>query len=375
MINFGPMSITLLVCAVQGLVLAILLLRARRNKAANRYLALLIVAFAALITPYIIGYAGFYDKWPWLSFAPFSYTLAFGPLIYFYTLSLVGPTPARTWPHFVPVFLQFLADALVFPFPLETKNWWDGFANAPIISPALEFATLFSMVAYGIAAFGRYRQYRKWLDDNRTDGVDFDPSWIRNFLVVLAGVALIWSGFVGANLINPARDYFDQFLLYVIFSTLVIYLGIAGWRHSETQFPTVISGGEQPAYGETEQTERGRDWANQGNIWLSKIDAAEYWREADLTLTSLARHLGTNTTYLSRALNESAGENFNAVINRRRVAAIQQCLSSSQETRDLMTLAFDAGFSSKASFNRAFGEFAGMSPSAWRLKSQKMHSN
>ena len=122
MIRFGPMSITLLLCAAQGLVLAGLLFGARGNRGANRYLGLLILAVAALITPYIIGYAGFYDRWPWLSFAPFSYTLAFGPLIYLYTVSLVGRAPSPVWPHFVPVGVQFLADALVFPLPLPTKD-------------------------------------------------------------------------------------------------------------------------------------------------------------------------------------------------------------------------------------------------------------
>lgn len=103
MIVFGPMSITLLICAVQGLPLATLFWRAPVNQAANRWLALLIVSVAALMTPYIIGYAGFYEQWPRLSFAPLSYTLAFGPLLYLYTATLVSSRPALMWPHFVPV--------------------------------------------------------------------------------------------------------------------------------------------------------------------------------------------------------------------------------------------------------------------------------
>jgi AraC-like DNA-binding protein len=369
MIRFGTLSITLLLCAVQGLVLAVLLFRATRNRAANRCLALLIILFAALITPYIIGYAGFYDTWPWLSFAPFSYTLAFGPLIYLYTVYLVGNGPQRLWPHFVPVLVQFLAYAIVFPLPLATKDWWDSVAHAPIISPILELSSLLSIAAYGFAAFRAYRHYIVWLDQNRTDGVDFDPSWIRNFLIALALVAAIWFGFMAANILDPSRNYFDQFLLYLVFSALVLYLGIAGWRHSETQFPQPVSQTDPPPTEVSPPPERTRDWSDQAQRWLQQIDSAEYWRDPDLTLTSLARLLGTNTAYLSRALNEGAGENFNAVINRRRVMAIQQSLSSNDETRDLMTLAFDAGFSSKASFNRAFASFAGMSPSAWRLKS------
>ncbi|WP_236823428.1 helix-turn-helix domain-containing protein [Blastomonas sp. RAC04] len=49
---------------------------------------------------------------------------------------------------------------------------------------------------------------------------------------------------------------------------------------------------------------------------------------------------------------------------------IQRVLACGDDPRDLLTLAFDAGFNSKASFNRAFLDMAGMSPSQWRLKSQ-----
>lgn len=360
------MSITLLICAAQGLLLAGLLLRTRRNRDANRYLALLILAVAALITPYIIGYAGFYDKWPWLSFAPFSYSLAFGPLIYFYTISLVAAPPTRNWPHFIPVVVQFLADALVFPLPLAAKDWWDGVANAPLIAPALEVATLISLAGYGVAALRRYAGYRQWLDDNRTDGVDFDPSWISKFLGALAVVTVVWVGFVAAEWIDPSRDYFDQFLLYLTFSALVLYLGVAGWRHADTTFPLA-----ETAPPPEERTKRSRDWAEQGHVWLARIDAEQYWRNPELTLGSLARAFGTNSAYLSRALGAASGENFNAVINRRRVSEVQRLLAHPTETRDLTSLAFEAGFNSKASFNRAFVEFAGVAPSVWRLKSKK----
>lgn len=368
MIQLGPMSITLLICALQGVILAGLLLRTRRNTQANRWLALLILGVVAMITPYIIGYAGFYDAWPWLSFAPFSYGLAFGPLIYLYSVSLFAEPPKRVWPHFLPVLVEFLTDALVFPLPLATKDWWNDFANAPTIAPTLEVATLVSLSAYGAVALRRYAGYRRWLDNSRTDGIDFDPSWIRNFLVALALVAVIWFGFLIAEWIDPARDYFDEFPLYLSFSALVLYLGIAGWRHAEAEFPKF----SPVAAPEAEQRPaKSRDWAEQGRAWLARIDVEQHWRDPALTLASLAKVLGTNTAYLSRALGAASGENFSAVINRRRVAEVQRLLDQAGEARDLTTLAFEAGFNSKASFNRAFADFAGMAPSAWRLKSKE----
>ena len=208
---------------------------------------------------------------------------------------------------------------------------------------------------------------RRWLDENRTDSVDFEPVWIGNFLATLVTMGAIWAGFLIAKRIDPSRDYFDQFPLYVGYSLLVLYLGIAGWRHAETRFPQALGPEPEP---EPSAPAPLRDWTAQGKAWIARIEAEELWRDPALTLASLARLLGTNTTYLSRALGAASGENFNAVINRRRVAAVQERLAVPGENRDLLSLALDAGFNSKASFNRAFRDFAGMSPSAWRSRSQ-----
>ena len=371
MIRFGPMSITLLVCAAQALALAALLLRSSRNARANRYLAALIVAFVGLITPFIIGYAGFYDRWPGLSFAPVELATAFGPLLYLYVAELTGRTPPRVWPHFALPLGQFASQALVFPLPLAVKDHWDTVAHAPYISPFFEWAALLSIALYGWAALSRYRSYRSWLGNARADDDAFDPRWVRNFIGALAVVAAVWAGFLVADAVDPARDYFDQFWLYVIFSGLIGYLGVEGWRHADTRFPQVVV--EPHALIAPEQAgvppEAARDWRAQGQAWAERMDRDGLWRDPELTLAKLAKAMGTNTAYLSQGLNEGLGENFSAVVNRRRVAAVQAALRDPDEGRDLLTLAFDVGFSSKAIFNRAFARFAGMSPSAWRLKS------
>ena len=366
MITFGRLSVTLLIGAGQGLVLALLLITAPKNRAANRFLALLIVAVALMVTPYIIGFAGFYDAYPWLSFAPFETGLALGPLFYFYGLRLTGgPLPHHWLWHFVPYGVQFLSQAAVFPLPLATKNWWDGVANAPIISPLLTVASLVSVVTYGALAWRRYQSYRAFLDATRTDGAHFDPSWIRNAIIAVLALAALWGGFFLADVLDPSRTYFDRFWMYVGLSLLAIYLGVEGWRNAQLDYPAmgVRDDAPQPAHASSPQP---RDWAAQGAAWAREVDEKALWRDPEVTLASLAAVLATNTSYLSRALNEGLGVTFSAFINGRRVEAVKQQLADPNVTADILTIAFAAGFNSKASFNRAFAELAGATPSAYR---------
>ena len=75
--------------------LAALLWWSEKNRLANRFLALLLVVIVARLGPYIIGYAGYYDAYPWLSFAPYNFSLAFGPLLFLYVWCLTRPMPRR----------------------------------------------------------------------------------------------------------------------------------------------------------------------------------------------------------------------------------------------------------------------------------------
>ena len=78
---FGWRTAVLTVAVVQLLAIAAALSRPLANRAANRTLAALLVVLAGILMPWLIGFAGFYDRWRWLTFAPFQITLAVAPLL------------------------------------------------------------------------------------------------------------------------------------------------------------------------------------------------------------------------------------------------------------------------------------------------------
>lgn len=108
-----------------------------------------------------------------------------------------------------------------------------------------------------------------------------------------------------------------------------------------------------------------RDWAGLGQQWLAEIESRGWHRDPDLSLAVLARRLGTNTAYLSRALNDGLGRNFSGLINGLRSRDVAAAITGGSRA-DLLDLAVDAGFSSKASFNRAFRAEFGCTPSEFR---------
>jgi len=375
MIRFGSMSITLLVAACYGLLFVCLLWTGPGNRIANRFLAALVVVIVLRLVPYIIGYAGFYDAWPQLSYMPYNLSFAIGPLLWCHVVSLTaGAAPRRFMWHLLPAMLQFIYYIVVFVQPLEFKNTWDEDTHIPWIGPVEMTFTFVSMAGYWWFSWRHLRDYRNWLDGHQSQSEEHRIDWLRHFLIALAVTLVLWVAIVLFHRLVAPLDYFQQFPYYVWLSVLVYYLGTEGYRHARHRFPVPEEAEPEPepVAPAAEPSRSAIDWVQRGQDWRDRIVANAWWRDPELSLTRLARLLGTNTGDLSRGINEGLGMNLNELINRLRVEAVLAGLASDPDT-GLLDLALASGFSSKASFNRSFKRFTGETPSeaATRLRASR----
>ncbi|HST44825.1 MAG TPA: helix-turn-helix domain-containing protein [Luteimonas sp.] len=367
MIRFGPWSTTLAAGMVFGALVALLLAVSRRNAIANRLLAGVIMVIVLKLGPYVLGFAGFFDAYPWLSFVPLSFGLALGPLLYLHVVRLTsGRLPPRWGWHLLPAALQFGYYLVMFAQPLAVKNAWADRVDAPWIDPAETWLELASLLSYLALSLRQHRRYQAWLDATLSNRDQFRIQGLRNVLVLMAVILPLWAAYEAASALLQF-DYFQRMPLYVALTALVTWLGLEGWRNADLAYP-------QPAAVDDTRPAATppvpRDWSIEGRQWRLQLQAAGWWRDPDLSLDRLARYLGTNTSYLSRAFNEGLGQTFNAVVNGLRVEAVQARLSE-DASGDLLALAQWAGFNSKSSFNRWFKAQAGVAPSEYRAGARR----
>lgn len=356
-IKFGAWSTTLGLAEGFGALVAVLLLTAPGNRIANRWLAALLAVAVLRLTTYVIGFAGFYDAYPWLSFAPFDLGLAIGPLLYLYVRRLSGRSPPAGWPwHFAPALLDLAYSLWAFSLPLARKATWNAQVHSPWISPLESAASIISLAIYLAAAGVAARRYQVWLTEHVSDRDAHRLPWLRTILIAMSLWLAISAGFEVFDRFIAQLTYYDRFPEFLSFAAIVTWLGLEGWRHASHAYPPMRPDPE-PA--------RERDWSDQAAVWRDRIREEGWWREPGLTLSEVARRLGVNETYVSRAFNLGLGRNFNRLVNGLRVDAVMRELSQGRPV-ELLALALDCGFSSKASFNRVFRELTGLSPSAWR---------
>jgi AraC-like DNA-binding protein len=93
------------------------------------------------------------------------------------------------------------------------------------------------------------------------------------------------------------------------------------------------------------------------------METEKIYREPDLILDDVAKKLQTNYSELSKTVNQCFMLNFNDYINKYRIADVVAKMNDSKfSNQTLLGIAFEAGFNSKSTFNRAFLKFMGTTP-------------
>lgn len=368
---FGWRTAVLTVPIIIMASVAIALTQPLRNRLANRVLGALLIVLIGMCTPWAIGFAGFYDAFPWLSFAPFANSLAIPVFIFFYLHALVtGRLPDHAWRHLAAPLAQFGYQSICFMLPLSLKDSWsDLSADAYQATTSLLFAAMCAGYGYqGNRLLGRYRESLK---ETRSDDERFAALWLERALIGTAILLAIWALFEIRDWIEPL-GYSGLMGLYIAIATFGTFLAFEGWRHANLPFPHIATKepSEEPVT-ETPNTRERKDWASLGKDIARQVSEREIYRDPELSIQQLARSLGTNQTYVSRALNEGLGQNFSALINSLRSEHAAREMTK-DAAPDLLSIALEAGFNSKASFHRAFRARFEMTPTEYRqAKSQK----
>ena len=99
----------------------------------------------------------------------------------------------------------------------------------------------------------------------------------------------------------------------------------------------------------------------------NKMNEKKYYLQSDLNLEKLSNHLNISKHYLSQAINEVLDVNFFEYINVLRINEAKELLIQ-KEDLTIIEIAYQIGYNNKASFNKAFKNIIGITPTEFRAK-------
>jgi AraC-like DNA-binding protein len=368
---FNPRSLIVFICILQGAVFAALLLIRgfKQKKSADFWLAaLLLLLCSSLITP-LIGFANVYDRNQWLTYFPFSIVYAGSVCIWFYVLTLTNSERrfgGRDWFFFAPSIIYLIFRFVLFAQNLEFKGWFYDNYNLVYITPFITITKFVWDLAFLYFSIRHYRQYRTWLNENYSDTEKIKFNWLRNFLYVFTFVFVLGAIFDFTGAFFYRLSYIQYFYFEFVLALVIYYLAIAGYLRSQTiklNFTEAKSEQIEAAEKEKKSLLTESELATLKTKLHNLMQTEKPFLDSQLTSANLARQLGVNTTVLSYIINNGFDKNFNDFVNEFRIDEVKIKLqNASAKNENLLTIAFDSGFNSKATFNRAFKKFTGISP-------------
>ena len=397
--EFGFYSSILLIFFVHGLVYSILLLQKGIRNETNSDLWLSGFLFLSIlyICPWMLGFAGWYDTQPYrdiLFYVTFQHLFLIGPVIFFYVQNLLNPSfqfgKKQVW-HLVPGALYLLYSLVIVVVDKLLLNDYY-FLEA---GTDREFDTWYQILGYVSMAtyFGTsiryYYLYKQLMLQvvSYADSVQF--KWIRNFLIAILSILILkFILFLIGSFVSMA--YIGTWWYFLGFSVAMYYIAVSGYANSVRtkmrftadvlstksalllQYHTIndqqVEEAEVIVVGDSSlQKDADEAFVKE---WKDRIQemvvAFKMYEEPELSLTDLAKKLRTNPSLLSKAINKGFSMNFNDFVNYYRVeAVIEKLRNGEHKTQTILSIAYDCGFNSKATFNRAFKKAKGSSPKTW----------
>ncbi len=355
----------LVLCAVlKSFLFALLILAKKENRNANFFLALLIVSLNFTFTPYLIE-GDVYNRYLWLSWMPFSLSYWIGPALYFYVVSLTQPNFRFKWRHlwhFSPILLNYIHSIYHLIFQNELP-----YPYVHYTAEFLEFAGIFTIFLYAILAFKKLRGYNKSILNQLSFTEHLHLDWLKSTIKVLVVLFIALAIYfiaideiVGKRYPGGVYQIYKYSFLF-IYAAVLYWLSIGGYRQIQTiNKPIQISSTiKDPTNG------------LMSDRLKQLMCTHKYYLDPTLSLTQLSRLSEFSERQLSEIINQDLQKNFYTFINEYRVIEVKAKLKDPRyRSQKIISLAYDSGFNSKASFNRIFKRSTGISPREYQKKYQ-----
>jgi AraC-like DNA-binding protein len=391
--SFSLKSSILLIFFFHGIVFSTLLLikGLQTENKSSLWLSLFTVLCSLYIAPFMLGYAGWYSQQPYrniLFYIPFQQLFLFPPVLYFYFKTLLDKSfqfSTKDYIHFIPGIIYLIYSLIIFLSDKVILNEYYFYKDSKDKDFSLwyQITGLLLLGYYLIKCLKTYYKYKTITYNvvSFADSVMF--KWAKRFLIAFL---LLITFRILFFITNPEWDEFGKkFWYYVCFSILFYYMSISGYTNSilsATSFKDSLVNSDAdfkfeadnvietdlPLTGpENEKLQEAKNEIPDLDTWKEKIETLmlfdRIYENPELVISDLSNKLGTHSKKISQVINQGFNMNFNDFVNHYRIKALLQKIEEGEHNiQTLLSLAFECGFNSKSTFNRAFKRATSLSP-------------
>ena len=368
--NIAPLDLILLLASLQGLILAGLLwFNPKGPQLPNKLLAWLMG---------LMGLASFAVGVPvaniWIShmldLLPFIVPMPIGPLIYFYAKALLDPDfrigRREKW-HFYPVIIDFGSQLIGWTFIIGILlGIFNPQNNLPWANTMDAYKTYADIPRWLSITSYLWLTHRLLTNQIKSEATlpeeqrQHHIGWLRPLVRAFFVFQVIWLVHLIPYIIPATRngllDAMGWYPIYIPIAVLIYWIGFRGYFHAQKSF--IQNNRKVPATLLPEET------ATETSYLLQKAMATDQlYLDPELTVEKVGKHVGIPAKIISAVLNQHLQKSFNTFVNGYRITEVKKrLLDPANQSSTLVGIAFDCGFNSQATFQRAFRSETGQSP-------------
>ncbi|MEM9391414.1 MAG: helix-turn-helix domain-containing protein [Bacteroidota bacterium] len=370
----------ILLGSLQGFIFSFLLFSKTKKETAEKILATMLLFMAlASLNIYLSESVHYWQVGVFLSLVPTILIMPIGPLTYFYLRFLMEPSliwKRKYWTHFLTVIVDLLP--VITGWALGIGFWLNSFDQDYLLSwgnvidqynTYTDIPRWVSITVYLLLVKWHYKKLRANLDDGKNKLSAYSFLWIGRFLNVFIAFQFIWLLFLIPYIIPSSRftvlASLGYYPIYIPLTVLIYVLGIKGYflaRNQVSKFTEHQS--IQLSQQQIEKLER---------AIIKAMEEDKLYLEPDLDLRRLVDHIDSDQRTVSYILNQHLSNSFNAFINYYRVEEVKQrMVMPGNEHLKLSGIAYEAGFNSQSTFQRAFKQLTKLSPKEYLAKQNRL---
>ncbi|MEZ0487234.1 helix-turn-helix transcriptional regulator [Fibrella aquatica] len=377
--TIAPLDLILLLGSLQGLILGTLLWISRRgNRLSNRLLGVLIGLLALMSLAMGIPVTN-----RWVSLAtdllPLFMVMPLGPLIYFYTRSVLDPAfqlgPAERR-HFYPVVLDWVAPLIGWTFLIGQLLGFFEQKDGPVWGHSMQAYNTYVDIPRWLAITVYLILTKRLLTRQPAPAQGSTTAqnlrWLRQFVSAMLVFQVLWLLFMVPYLIpgwrGPLLERLGWYPVYIPIAILIYWLGLRGYLRNRLEYESIPA---RPTNADMPP-----ELVAEVVVALTKaMETDQLFLNPELTVDKLSKHLQLSPKLISAVLNQQLQTNFNSFINRYRVEAVKRQLATpGSEHLTITGIAFNCGFNSQATFQRVFKQMTSLSPKEYLSQHRKTSS-
>lgn len=370
-------AIIILLGALQGILLAFVLIKAGKKRISNYFLGVFFGGISCFLIEIFLNHSHYMLQVPHLSNFSEPLNFAVAPLLYLSIFTLDKTKVQRTYLlHFIPLVIYTLLMIQYYALSADYKTYvyLRDYSAISYNSYYDQFDLVFRRYVNQIT-FLAYLFYLSWsaiilIKTKRANTFSVSQSaftWLVTLFVFLVTIFLVYAGIVVVLSHQDQEYYFG-----LLFSAFVYYNS-----YKLLSQPQLISERLVPEEPKKNSLTMADDQVNSLKVKLLQLfEQDKPFLQSDFSLQILANKLQVPSHHISHILNVELNTGFFDLVNQHRISEAKLLLKNpAYEHLKIEEIGYEVGYNSKSTFYTAFKKLTGETPSNFKKNTSQSRSS